>query len=228
MGFEIHSYFQPLGNSPLCISVCLCERERDRNRHANAGYVKCASMCLGVTARLACVLNLCDCVHICVYVRVCLCMCLSWQGVLLLWGEADGLCGSQPTELVGSSSDIPSCHADTRSQPIFAEIVSQLTILWLAPLCRNRFYTKSALDLACDSVRSFLCTLLPDCVIVFNVDNDPRLSVPAKSTLRSCHRDCNAGVHRFSLGAAVHSCCLPRLRVSELVIGFLESSYSLQ
>lgn len=45
------------------------------------------------------------------------------RGLLLLWGEADGLCRSQPTELVGSSSDIPPCHADTRSQPIVAEIV---------------------------------------------------------------------------------------------------------
>lgn len=35
--------------------------------------------------------------------------------------KADGLCGSQPTELVSSSSDIPSCHDDTRSQPIFAK-----------------------------------------------------------------------------------------------------------
>lgn len=62
--------------------------------------------------------NLFDCVYISV------CVCLSWQGVLLLRGKADGLCGTQPTELVGSSSDIPSCHVDTRTQPIFADIAS--------------------------------------------------------------------------------------------------------
>lgn len=42
---------------------------------------------------------------------------LPWQGALPVWEKADGLHGWQPAELVGSTSDTPSCHADVISKP---------------------------------------------------------------------------------------------------------------
>lgn len=93
MGFEIHSYFQPMGDSPLCISVHWCifvtERREDKKRLTDLSNVKC-TLSVGVVGSL----------RLCSYLCI-----LSWQGVLPFQGEADGLCGWQPTELVGSFSD---------------------------------------------------------------------------------------------------------------------------
>lgn len=52
------------------------------------------------------------------------CVCVVLAGLYPHWDEADGLCGLQPTELFGSGSDISSCHADMRSQPVFVVKVS--------------------------------------------------------------------------------------------------------
>lgn len=80
---------------------------------------------------------------------------------------------------------------------------------------------KGALDQACDSVGNLLCSLFPQCVIVVNVDNNPFLSPPAKDDTailsQSLWRSCTL---LFP--------CLPWDSVTELIIGFLESSYSLQ
>lgn len=123
----------------------------------------------------------------------------------------------------------PSCHVDTISQPIFAEIVcysSQFCDLLQFAEIDSTQKVPYIEPMTASVV--FLCTLFPECVIVFNVDNDLLPSPSAKSILHRCHRVWDAVEHHFCVGTAVHSCCLPLLGVSKLVIGYLESSYLLQ
>lgn len=82
-----------------------------RKQYSNFSDVKCI-FGLSAVGRLA----VCQIVAIVlVFFSVCV---LPWQGAPPVWEKADGLHGWQPAELVGSTSDTPSCHADVISKPV--------------------------------------------------------------------------------------------------------------
>lgn len=83
-----------------------------RKQYSNFSDVKCI-FGLSAVGRLA----VCQIVAIVLGFFFCVCV-LPWQGAPPVWEKADGLHGWQPAELVGSTSDTPSCHADVISKPV--------------------------------------------------------------------------------------------------------------
>lgn len=71
-----------------------------------------------------------------------------------VWGKADGLHGRQLAELVGSTSDTPSCHVDVISKPIHYRRGSFCHFARAAQLDSAQ-NLKSAPDSAGDSVGIF-------------------------------------------------------------------------
>lgn len=103
---------------------------------------------------------------------------LPWQGASPVWEKADGLHGWQPAELVGSTSDTPSCHSDVISKPVLCRRSS----LRLTVTAQHEKNKKVGLRPRLVTALGFWCLFLlfPECVTVFNVDKDPVQSPPAE------------------------------------------------
>lgn len=152
---------------------------------------------------------------------------LALAGAHPVWGNTDVLHGWQPAELVGSTSDTPSCHADVISKPIHYRRGSVCHFAHVAQMDSAQKH-KRVPDPARDSVGSFLalCSLFVSlCLMQITI---PFYHLRQKIMPHFCGRPWHSCAELLCGCCSVHFCCLPWLRVSKLVIGFLESSYSLQ
>lgn len=134
----------------LVLSVHWCEfmREMGGLRQQKAIHFSDVKYVLGV-GQLCHLSNDCDCAA----------FFLHWAlaGAPPVWGKADGLHGQQPAELVGSTSDTPSCHADMISKPIHNRCSSFCHFACVAQMDSAQIH-KSAPEPAGDSIGIFqLC-----------------------------------------------------------------------